>query len=281
MKPIGLIFLIVCVNLSLVHSENLMKDIYQFEINSSECNYEIWLNDIRIDIQLADVPIVYDMPINQWVKRGRNKLEIKLIPLSGKAELNLKAYFKLNICQGNYSGKVFSKNKILKNIETTSFIELKQKSKNVNLSTYLISENFDANFQYSNPIFTELDSISINKEELITLYKTLNSYFKNKDTLAILNLMEFKMKGFSKSYQDSYENELERQLFFLKDLFGKKVEPVNYENYNIKYFLNNKMVCLEDKNGDQPLFFSDGIEDSYIFYPFYFSIIGGKFQIVM
>jgi hypothetical protein len=258
-----------------------MKDIYQFEINSSGCNYEIWLNDIRIDIQLADVPIVYDLPVNQWIKRGRNKLEIKLIPLTGKAEIDLKACLKLNICQGNYSGKVFSKNKVLKNIETTSFIELKKKSKNVDLSKYLISENFDTDFQYTNPIFTELDSISIDKEELITLYKTLNSYFKNKDTLAILNLMEFKMKGFSKSYQDSYENELKRQLFFLKDLFGKKVEPVNYEGYNIKYFLNNNMVCLEDKEGDQPLFFTDDIDDSYIFYPVYFSKVKGILRIVL
>jgi hypothetical protein len=258
-----------------------MKDIYQFEINSSGCNYEIWLNDIRIDIQLGDMPIVYDLPVNQWINNGENNLQIKILPLSDKSELEPKAYFKLIISQGSLFGKVFSKLYELKNIETPSFQELKQKSEGVDLSSFLLSYNFVTDFQYSNPVFSELNSFAINKAELVTFYKTISEYFQNEDLDALMGLMKFKMKGFSKSYQDRYEDELERQMFFLKDLFGKKIEPVNYEEYNIKYFLNNKIVCLEDKEGDQPLFFSDDIDDSYIFYPFYFSIIGGKIQIVM
>ena len=249
-----------------------MKDIYQLEINSSGCNYEIWLNEIRIDIQLWNRPIVYDLPINQWIKTGVNKLEIKILPLSKKAELESKAYFKITICQGTLVGKIFSKLKELKKIETPSFQELKQNSENIDISSYLLKENFEIDFLFSNSIFIGLNSISVKKEELILLYKSITSYFQNQDAVSLMSLMEYKMKGFSKSYQDSYSDERERQMIFLKNLFNKKIELVNYDDYSIQYFLKDKIVCLEDKVGDQPLFFSDSSGESYFFYPFYFGI---------
>jgi hypothetical protein len=247
-----------------------MKDIYQFEINSSGCNYEIWLNEIRIDIQVWNRPIVYDLPINQWIKKGVNKLEVKVIPISGKPEISPKAYCKITIDQGTLSGKIFSKLKELKKAETPSFQELKQKTPDFDLSSYTVTENFDTNFLYSNGMFNDLNVVSIQKQELVTIYKTISNYFKNKDIGSLIGLIEYKMREFSKSYQDNYNDEVERQKIYLKDLFDKKSEPVNYDEYNVRYFLKNKIVCLEDSQGNQPLFFSDEIEGSYIFYPFFF-----------
>jgi hypothetical protein len=256
-----------------------MKTLIQFNINSTGCNYELWLNGIRIDIQMSNHSIVYNLPVNQWILNGENKLELSIFPFENQEEILDNAYFKLTVEQGTSNNEDFVKSSELLKLSTPPFSELKNKSPQIKLGIFKISESFDVNFLYVNGIFNSLNKLSITKEELIRTYKTLINLFEERSLDDIILLMKYKIIFFSYCYQDLEQDEIERQKFFLNYLFSKSVEPIDFEKYDLKLYLDGKIACLENKLGKQPIIFTNPEDDMLFLYPFYFGMIGSNSEL--
>ncbi len=246
-----------------------MNSIYQFEIDANGCNYELWLNDIRVDIQMSDHSIVYSLPVNQWIKKGKNCVEVSLVPLSNETKLSTKSYFKLKIVEAELNKGKADHPKVIVSWSSSDFPTLTNNPlQGIKFPTY-----FEASITFDNMLFQSLEKLDLGFREVSSVYKKVHALFATKDLKGLLQLMDFKITEFSKSYYDSYEDEVQRQTFFIEDLFSKNLQPLEFKNYKIKYFMDQKIVCIEDKEGDQPIFFTDDIDQDYTFYPFYFGRI--------
>jgi len=247
-----------------------MKYIYQIEIDSSGCNYELWLNYIRIDIQKTSHPITYDLPINQWIKNGNNTIKLVLLPLFDDSELLLESYLKVNIARKGVSNNNINEKVNIFQLQSPDLKKQKEISPNLILSNFIIKSEFEVQINFKNDIFYGLSKLSITLDELIDYYTYLYSLFLDKKKDKLLELMEFKMKQFSTVYNTSFGYEKNRQSAMLDVLFEKKLDPLNIEACSISFFLDKKIVCLEDFFGDPPITYTEYYdEDMYTTYPLF------------
>jgi hypothetical protein len=247
-----------------------MNLIYQFQINTNACNYELWLNDIRVDIQMADNPIVYDLLVNPWLKTGNNNLKIIMLPISSNPELSHKAYFKIAIVKGiPTDGKMTTTDEV-KRLGSPDFKEMKENNPDLILNRFELNDAFIPEIEYKNLVFESLVPLNTSREELTMVYRRLHNLFLEKDKTSILALLEFKIREYAKSIYDTYENQVNRQSIFLDEMFSNNIEPLDFSKYHMTSFLGNSLYCLEDDEGDQPIFFTSSSDDYYTFYPFWF-----------
>lgn len=258
-----------------------MKEIFQLEINSSKCNYEIWLNDIKIDSQLNSLPIVYDLTVNQWLKKEINKIKILVLPHKGYSQLSSDEYFRVSFISANILNDTITNKQELFKLETPQFNNLKDENNALDISSYELNKIFEVDLKNENLIFSKLKISQPTHSELVDAYIKLKQLFKNKEIETLIELIDFKITEFSKVYQDSKLEEVSRQKFFLSDLFSRNIYDVDYLKYNLTSYANNTIFCLEDNKSDQPLMFSNPNDDLVYYYPFYFGVLKGEEKLII
>lgn len=249
-----------------------MSSVYILGIESNYCNYEIWINDIRVDIQTSNHPASYSFPINQWLLSDISELEIIIKPLNNSFELHNNAYLKttISVCSVSLIDELENCKEIscLTSPEINTF--------KINSVEPLTSYKGKITFK-TNEIVTlfnkapKLQLLSTDFYSVQNLYKEIFSLFQNKDELKLLRFLSNKTNHYASVYNERIEKKIQRTKTVLRDLFSKKIGALNFEGFHLQYYSYKRIVCLEDKDGDQPLFFTDDIDDLFVFFPLYFA----------
>ncbi len=227
----------------------MKKIVYILEINSNGCNYKLWLNGIRSDIQMSNMPIVYDLPVNHCLIKGLNQVKIELLPLAGNSELLDSSYVKIKVGRGELIDGQVPTRTIVKSIESPNLRELREANPENPIPSYTVNDSFTTQTDFENPLFEELIPLNTSIQELQKVYYELHNLLLSGDTAALLQRMKFKINVYANSYYNSIEEEIQNQREYLTTVIGKQLHDMNFENYNLSYFLDKKLVCIEDDEG--------------------------------
>jgi hypothetical protein len=259
----------------------VMNKIYQFDINTNGCNFELWLNDIRIECQMLDMPIVTDKTINRWLKSGSNKLKVILLPISSQEEIHDQAYVRIKIHRGDNIGGYVENKVEIASFNSPDFKHAKESQKGVPLKRHAISENFDTTINYENKIFSDLQPLSMSPKEIIKEFRSIIRLFKKQKTEEILDLMVFKFEEYAHVINKTMNQEEHRQRLMLKKLFNHEFIDVNLENYQLVNHMNGMIVSFEDEYGTPPIAFYKG-DNMFSFYPVYIGrLLNGNITVVL
>lgn len=248
-----------------------MKPIYQISIDTNLCNYELWLNDFKIDFQSYDHPMYFDLPVNHGLVKGENSLKMIMKPINDTENLHDNAYCKLKVIKSELSGneELIGREEIL--VFNSDKISDIKKTTNGILPVYtkatVFTSAMDSIFSKFNLMKLDVDFEMIQK-----LYYELHTLFRNKDEDTLLALIKPKIELYSYAYHDTTESEKLQARMILDDLFSKKVEALDFEKCTIRYYRDKRLVCIEALDGDQPLYFTDNIDSGLVYYPVYWGM---------
>ncbi len=247
-----------------------MIAIYLLEISCSRCNYELWLNGIRVDYQMRDSPVVYDLTLNRWLKKSGNVLRVIMKPLRGSDELHDLSYFRANLAWGTPVNGIVRSRELVKAVKSPDFRDIREKNKGMVLAKYELTEGFDTKIEYQNGIFTGLPRLQAGYPEIQQLYEKAHQLFKNRKTQELIEWMGYKISEYAMVFDKSIEEEKKRQSGILEDLYRNELITIDFPYYKPVFYQNNTIVCMEDDEGTQPIVYDGGGTD-FIFYDLFFS----------
>lgn len=250
-----------------------MDTIYIASISASNCNYEFWIDDFRADLQMGDQSTVYELPINQWLQKKNTSLSLTLKPLSRDTSLSAASYCNIIFfaCTVNASGHIQSRN-VIKEMKVDYLDQELQKTGGI-LPGYSVKDSLSLEAFNDDPI--PLQPLSVDFGQVEKLYKEVAELIKDRRINELMAMMETKTGHFAKRYHVAVSQENNRRRLIWEDLMEKNLEPLLFEGCRIKYYNDRKMVCLENADGDQPLYFTDDIDVAHVYYPLFFGKVKG------
>ncbi|MFN7847937.1 MAG: hypothetical protein ACK5P4_12055 [Bacteroidota bacterium] len=251
-----------------------IKEIISLNIETSNCNFKLFLNDIEIFHHRSGTPLYFILPINEWLKVLENKIKLEVIKSDDEPYLNSDTTASITVTKRMESESKLNANKIaefvLPLIENPK-TEIEQKL----FAT--LSGSFISPIESNSTIFSDLQDISkIHSSEVYNFYLKLFDVFKAKDFNVFLNLIDFKITEFSKSYGKSKDSEIIRQKEFYERFYNTDYFILAQERVHTKFVLPGKVLLMEDEVGDQPIYFYDRPNKLILSYPVYLAKKNGE-----
>jgi hypothetical protein len=251
-----------------------MNKIYSLQINTTSCNFSLYLNGCEIFNYKGSMPIQLTIPVNEWLIGNENKFQLTITPSDGSTELNTDTNASISVIT-NYRNESKLNAKKLKEYPLPR-LSGDRSEKEVKKSEVITGE-FISPLEYENTFYNTVEEIStFQKEDIYEAYKKLHSIFKRKDTDAFLKAINFKLSEFSKAYNLKKEDEMRRQGSFFERLVAADLFLLDINRVRAKYILPNRLVLLEDEEGDQPIYFYDRLNKLQLGYPVYWGKLAGN-----
>jgi len=247
-----------------------MFNIYQISISTNLCNYELWINDFRIDKQNSGHPANYDLPINQWLKNGVNELKMVITPLHPDTNININAYANLKLLKSELAiDEMLINTHEIQSFNSYDLAEISKKL-NGNLPAYTKSTVLNIGKIAWGKQLEDLPDLDIDYGFANKMYNQLYKMFETKSFNKIKDLISPKIQYYASAYDNPISSEIDTASLYIEDLLSKKLQTISFYGFMLRFYGNNKLFCLEDNDGDQPLFFTDDIDDAFVFYPVFF-----------
>jgi hypothetical protein len=251
-----------------------MNKIYSLQISTASCNFSLYLNGCEILNYKDSMPIQLTIPVNEWLIGNENKFQLIITPPDGSTALNRDTNASISVIT-NYRNESKLNAKKLKEYQLPRFSG--DRSQNEVKKSEVINGEFISPLVYENTFYNILEDISmIQKEDIYEAYKKLHSIFKTKDNDAFIKAINFKLSEFSKAYNLKREEEIKRQSSFFTKLVSTDLFLLDINRVSAKYILPDRLVLLEDKEGDQPIYFYDRLNKLQLSYPVYWGKLAGK-----
>lgn len=221
--------------------------------------HEVYLNDIPLIKDYNKGSSNFEMPMNNFIlKSGLQSLRIVLLPEKGKTMVDKLGIDHVEVKIYRYSNglsEMNPENRILvKTINLKEFKEMTQVVKEV---------EFDARVPYEVKGWSE--SVDLSKENQNELEKEVLS--KYEELRKILNDGNYEKFAIENKKNDS---EVLKSLFenseaqkedeeFSKERIGKsKNNMVDLKDFHFVFYGNNRLITLENSDGESPLYGDDG-----------------------
>ncbi len=194
---------------------------YDIYVRSANCNYEIYINDVLVFINLSN-PIELgtgtgvDIPMNTTIlKNGQHKIKARVLPRIGMKNIDNYCFLELEFLLANTDKIYIPKNQRKEDIELLKIqTPWKKLEKNINLPFFDLEGEFEATMLPFELVgWTKSANLKDEDEkqlfkEVIAYYQELHAILKKRDAVKWEKLHEEKEALISKAfYYDYHVNE--------------------------------------------------------------------------
>jgi hypothetical protein len=244
---------------------------YYFAFEIFGCNFNLFVNNIRIIQSLNGKGISFKYPINPFIHNGRNEIELILTKLSNQVSLNERTKCTISIIIEEEN------NKEQKAIEVYAHKTEEFNVKNPQ-NKYAHKASFDAKVPFPDPMWKDCLSFQFipNYHEL--LYKEYNSLHKileRKDIEAMLRKMSTRQKEMADCIyvlQNSISDNTVENLEINFQNSNWDLQDLNYANLQPTLYAYGKLARLEGSKGESPLKYIDKEKKMITTYDFFFCL---------
>lgn len=254
------------------------KIIYQIAPSIYNCDVEVWVNNIKTEVNYSGFPLTFAFPINQWLINGANTISIDLSPISGNSILNSDSIANVSIVESPFGG---DHNYFLnKNFNPNQNNDQKDKS-NFSLKFSFLNKNKFEKVTWFEEALTIGKDIEIQEAAKIAmeLSKSLHNLFENKNTAQILEATDFRTKEVTSNLFTEYQKYKKIQEEDLNKMFSNidyVIQEFNIAKYTPKIYGLGKLFTFENNVGRHPVMYRNEIKKSTLQYPMYFCFLKNK-----
>lgn len=237
--------------------------LYFVEIKSSDCHFNLTINDrtvIRFDNAFN---INVTIPLNTFLFDGKNRLACNIFSAYGKATpLAPPAQVKIRILQFDQE---------LLSLTTPSFVPAANTAPQME---YFFNQDFKAQVKFESHISKgiEIQNNEQMRKEIYSLYLSFWSNLKSRNISAVMRLLDLKnfecahLRGIS---LEEETRELQRDYqYYINDSSLSLWEP-SFEKVFLKVEGYNKVAHLELKNGNSPICFVNAPNRVAVYIPIF------------
>ncbi len=229
-----------------------IRPYYTIKLQIQACDFELLLNDIPVFNYSVKGGMTNEIPLNCYIlKSGEQNLKIKLTPISNQLQLSQQIDLSFDVGYNNIVGE-----KSLDQYIQSAKFQLPQEIKDKKLPYFEIKIPFNADVPWNYNYILE-DAQDLSKQSDL-LNQTVNNFYhilETKDSKKYFELMKESLK-LQSDVEFMSRKETEKLLNDLDLSQIKKLYPL--ENYEIKFYANNKLVRFvsktKDKDGNQYLY---------------------------
>jgi hypothetical protein len=223
---------------------------YILEIKKINHFLFIKLNGMPVFIHSGMRVLEANLPINQFVINGLNRIEILVMPNKGELVLATDTFCEISI-----------KN----TVNNLSVIDFKTPSfSKINEQEFSIEKDFSILIE-KNPFYNNSFEILGNREgEIINFYKKIWEILKVKKLDEYFEETKIKDHELAEAFNISYKERIEDLRQFMKNILddnSMKLQPINNRKLNINYYCEKRVVALEDEDFNPAIFFEDDASD--------------------
>jgi hypothetical protein len=243
---------------------------YTLDISSSDCHFNLFVNDIPLLRFNKGGNISTELPLNAFLLKNPNKISCEILPIKGQATIAEPAKVKISIIEGSIDGRIPGKS--VASFQAPSFVVSKT---NPPKQAFKMDGSFAANIVSSSQLENGLSMVAGEKlkTELFEKYQKLHQLFKEKDIAGVMKAMALK----NAEYAAATGQPLSDVEYEMRKDYTAHVNDASYELWEftpdkvfLKLYNNNRLACLEVQNGNQPLCFVNRTDHIAMYLPVYF-----------
>lgn len=252
--------------------------IYFLRVEAHDCNYAITVNGIKLISETNGYPITVEFPINESIIASNLKAKAVLTPVKPEQFIREEAACHLSIIT-TIDG-VKDSREVVQVFKTPDF---KPNYHNIYVHDIIFEKNLPSFHFYLNELKPLYNDLKLDKE-VSDLYYRFHAALKDKNYEKIKLLSRFRDIDYSSAYYVSYEFRVADIKETCEEYFQNhslKLLDLNLKDYKLKHFHDDKLWCLEDEDGDQPIVYLNNIADTATLLPLYIGKLEtGEFAIM-
>ncbi len=232
---------------------------YKLKIDTLESHYQILVNGFPIFMDYEGHPSRFKIPINQYLKNGENTINVFAISSNG-LPFKGSARCKIDVLEGE---------KLLLNLSTPNFTEGMPMSNLKMEGSFFMYIKQETYLFFESPAFEKKYETY---EKIKDFYTYMWEVVKDKD---INMLMALTLKR-DTDIANAYGTALQARVDDVKPFYQKIMNhpemtlmDLDFRKYKLAFYCENRVVCLEDEKGEQPIVFEDKDATMEARLPFY------------
>lgn len=224
--------------------------------------FEIYVNGIKMIAFNGTGAQSSSMPINEFLNFEEDVQNLRLV-LKGRGDSpltkNLPANVKFNLYEAD--------NLDMQNLRLVQAYEVPAQSESLNIFTDSIQFSLPKEpvkgLGWSKSEALDIENGAL-REEVIAYYKMLFDLFNRADVATLQKLYARRNEEVLEVYSDSPEIKEEQKELKSRIVEAKgKMVPIDFSKYKLRIYANNKLVTLQNDDGDSPLRYSTPDYDDY------------------
>lgn len=244
-----------------------MQHQYFLNLRTFQTNFEIRLNDVLVESDYKARNLSFSVPVNHWLRKGRNVLSFRLIPYDGETSLRLNARLDIAIQRGRPRGADDS-------MEMTDFHLV---------DTQAITGQFDdavpgfahtGIFSIEDPLCLPWEAATdIRLDEqtvrgVAAVYRRLQQFVAEKDAAGFVAHTKPRIRDCARALDWDFEEDLQFSLKHYAEIFSKPgyiAWPLSEQQLipSIEGF--GKMITMRNEKQQPPLLLYNAAEGKCIF----------------
>jgi len=243
---------------------------YSIKTNCSDCNFVILINDRPVINFNRGTNIKTEIPINVFLKDGTNIFACKVVPPKDQDILSESAFLKITIIENNENA-----DNPIREVSVFNTPSFKPEDDDPPYTQYSLDGKFTTSILFSSVLSSgfDLKNIEYLHNELFQAYMVLWQAFKSGNIDTVMRLLALKIKesaGLKGTPLLEMEKEMRADYLHYMSDSTLQLWEFTPEKVFLKIYGNNKLACLEVKNGQQPICFINREEHLAIYIPVFF-----------
>lgn len=240
---------------------------YFLNLRSFQANFEIRLNDVLVESDYKDRNLSFAVPVNHWLRKGKNVLTYRLIPYDGEQHLRLNARLDLAIQVGipdGPEGEMEMKDFYVVNTQDTSG-QFDDPVPGFSHTGFFSIEDAHA-LAWEDAMEIRLDEHSV--RGVTAVYHRLQRFIAEKDAAGFVAFTKPKIRDCARALNWDFEEDLQFSLKHYSEIFnrpgyvawslsGQQLIPA-VEGFG-------KMITLRNEKRQPPLLLYNAVEGKCIF----------------
>lgn len=223
---------------------------YLLNIKSYLCNFELFLNEVRVESEYNDNHVSIELPTNQWLRKDLNALRIRVIPRSENENLEARSRVEVQIIllkevHVDYSKSVRTKVFELNSLNGEDINEEGMPLLEI-IDSFVIEDEFKPEWlEETSKKFTPSDFL-----EMTNYYRKIHSLFLAKNTNGLLKLFSEKIHSVSKVFNETSDEFQNFILEGLKEIWKdeeNELWPLEKQKLVPHYYSGGKLMCLQNE----------------------------------
>jgi hypothetical protein len=268
------------------------KPFFSIEVSCVGVMFQIRVNDVPVWITPNKAEMKLSFPINQWLKKGRNKISLIFDndSYSPLAQCKTLTMFRYGGNNNNISvGKIEISNGLVRNADAVTYdqfeiikdciivgdvTEVRDESK------FIVAQELNIDMDYPKWNWFESDEIIYSdslKKSLFLEYIKIHSMLKDKNIDLFHKIYFEKIDELSKAFYYSHVEMLRlsglSDLSIYDDMYLYSLDELDYK---IEIFGNNRLAMITRWNGKAQIAFVYNDDSSTIYYDFIFRLVSGR-----